>query len=204
MSYILEALKKSDRERQQRAGPVLARAEHQKFFFGQERPGRWWQAALVVAALALVVGVSYLAYRGGYVRLELPAAVTPAGNARPQAVMPAPSGAAAALAPQPAQSAAQTPGQPAQPAQPAQPPAEPVIPELWQLPLSTRAAIPALDFSLHVYSESPEQRSIIINNRMMREGEYVDAQLQLIAITRQGVIMRFGAETFRVGILEDW
>ncbi len=79
-----------------------------------------------------------------------------------------------------------------------------MIPELWQLPLSTRAAIPALDFSLHVYSESPEQRSIIINNRMMREGEYVDAQLQLIAITRQGVIMRFGAETFRVGILEDW
>lgn len=83
-------------------------------------------------------------------------------------------------------------------------PASQEIPELWQLPASLREGIPQLDFSLHVYSTQIDQRSIIINNRMMREGESVTPQLTLSAITPDGVVMRYRSAYFRVGIVDGW
>ena len=80
----------------------------------------------------------------------------------------------------------------------------PAIPELWQLPASLREGIPQLDFSLHVYSTRIDQRSIIINNRMMREGEAVTPQLTLSAITPDGVVMRYRSAYFRVSIVDGW
>ncbi len=80
----------------------------------------------------------------------------------------------------------------------------PAIPELWQLPASLREGIPQLDFSLHVYSTRIDQRSIIINNRMMREGESVTPQLTLSAITPDGVVMRYRSAYFRVSIVDGW
>jgi general secretion pathway protein B len=76
--------------------------------------------------------------------------------------------------------------------------------ELWQLPAALRAGVPPLNFSLHVYSTRRDQRSIIINNRMMREGEYVNPQLALSAITPDGVVMKYRNEYFRVSILDNW
>lgn len=196
MSYILEALKKSDRERQQRAGPVLARAAHQKFFASSPRPPRWPLWGLALVAAAALPGTVWLAWHSGLVSIEFSAGRNPAEHPQPLlGAQSTPAGAAPAAA---------LPAVPVRPAGLAGPPPEHAVPELWQLPVAVRAAIPALDFSLHVYSESPEQRSIIINDRMMREGEFVEPDLQLVAITRQGVIMRSRAEYFRVGILEDW
>jgi hypothetical protein len=76
--------------------------------------------------------------------------------------------------------------------------------ELWQLPASLRAGVPPLDFSLHVYSTRRDQRSIIINNRMMREGETINPELALSAITPDGVVMKYRSEYFRVSILDNW
>jgi general secretion pathway protein B len=85
----------------------------------------------------------------------------------------------------------------------APPPAATLL-ELWQLPVALRSGMPPLDFSLHVYSTRRDQRSIIINNRMMREGEYVNPELALSAITPDGVVMKYRSEYFRVSILDNW
>jgi hypothetical protein len=39
---------------------------------------------------------------------------------------------------------------------------------------------------------------------MMREGEYVNPQLALSAITPDGVVMKYRNEYFRVSILDNW
>lgn len=215
MSYILDALKKSDLERQQRAGPNLALAQHQQFFVNRDGR-RWWIVFLAVALL--ITGGAVSAYLAGYLRINLSGSSSSPGV---QETDPSGSELASLSATQALSgtvvdkvgAAAVTPGEAYPPqGQPYRasgegwdvPPPVASIPELWSLPLSIRTAIPSLDFSLHVYSKQSEQRSIIINNRMMREGEAINPDLTLYAITEKGVIMRFRHEYFRVGVLEDW
>ena len=72
------------------------------------------------------------------------------------------------------------------------------IPLLDELPLSVRAAIPDLRFAGHVYSDQPQKRMIIINSRVVREGDRVDNGLTLERITNRGVVMRFKRSLFQV------
>ena len=72
------------------------------------------------------------------------------------------------------------------------------------MPMALRDRLGPLQFSLHVYSVQPEQRSIIINNRMMHEGEWLTPQLLLHAITPEGVIMAAQGRYYRVPVVNDW
>ncbi len=55
MSYILDALKKSDSERQQRQGPTLASVQQQHYVY--QRSSKSW-VMLFFAALGLVLSVA--------------------------------------------------------------------------------------------------------------------------------------------------
>lgn len=219
MSYILDALKKSDSERQQRQGPTLATVQQQHYVY--HRSNKSWMM-LFFASLMLVLSVAGVwLYQQGYLQISLPrpelALSEPAATEKPESA--AQQAAPEVLAPeavtapvdnsQAAEFATTVPAATRAPAQAGQgindtmPPPGTLL-ELWQLPAALRAGVPPLDFSLHVYSTQREQRSIIINNRMMREGEYVNPQLALSAITPDGVVMKYRNEYFRVSILENW
>ena len=71
-------------------------------------------------------------------------------------------------------------------------------PLLEELPLELRKNIPELSFAGHVYADDAEKRLIIINNRIVREGDLVDSGLFLQQITRDGVIVRYETVLFRV------
>ena len=71
-------------------------------------------------------------------------------------------------------------------------------PLLEELSLSIRNRIPDLHFAGHVYSESGSGRMIIINNRIVREGDIVGDSLALQKITREGVVMQFEDSVFKV------
>ena len=73
-----------------------------------------------------------------------------------------------------------------------------VVPLLDELPVAIRAAIPDLSFAGHVYSDVPQKRLIIINNRIVREGDLVTNGLTLEKIDSEGVVLRYESSVFRV------
>jgi general secretion pathway protein B len=210
VSYILDALKKSDSERQQRQGPTMASVQ-QPYFMPARRPRTSGALLLGGVVTALLGGL----YQVGYLKFQLPTeAAGSSVYAEPKAAPPKDVASPEAIASIPAAtpSVSDKTGMAnfqielldTAEINPLARASAQAIPELWQLPGSLREGIPPLDFSLHVYSTQIEQRSIIINNRMMREGEFVSPELALSAITPDGVVMRYRSEYFRVSIVDSW
>ncbi len=85
--------------------------------------------------------------------------------------------------------------------QPTANPEEPFVPFLTELPETTQAKVPKLKFAGHVYSKQPAQRLIMINRKIVREGDMVETDLRLEEITHDGVILRYEGTRFRVAIL---
>lgn len=63
------------------------------------------------------------------------------------------------------------------------------VPYLQDLPPQVQAEIPKMQFAGHAYASVPSQRMIIINGKIMREGDRVDAMTRLTEITWEGVII---------------
>jgi general secretion pathway protein B len=70
------------------------------------------------------------------------------------------------------------------------------------LPVDIQQQIPALTFSSHLYSD--DFRMVNINGRMMREGDLIDPELQLVEITEDGVILSFREYHVQMSVLQNW
>lgn len=79
-----------------------------------------------------------------------------------------------------------------------------LIKELWELPADFQSTVPSMDFSFHVFSHTPEKRTIIINGRRVREGQMVASGLKLRLITETGIILYFRGRFFSVDVIEKW
>ncbi len=75
---------------------------------------------------------------------------------------------------------------------------EEIVPLLEDLPVVIRAGLPDLTFAGHVYADDPRKRLIIINNRIVREGDIVASSLSLVRISSNGVVLRYKTTVFRV------
>ena len=82
--------------------------------------------------------------------------------------------------------------------------AEKQVIEFYELPASIKQQLPAIIISAHVYSSNPLQRSIVINNNFMEEGEYVIDDLRLHEITPDGAIFDFRDTRFHHGVVSSW
>jgi general secretion pathway protein B len=246
MSYILDALRKSDQQRQRGAAPTL--------LLGQATAVAPKQPALLsYGLLALVLLGAGIAI--GWLRPWQPEPAAPApvaiaakppepGQSQPPAVRPdmAPklepkpyaqnSAPAAQAVPAPASApvpalaqphgaagvkierrrapskavaevskkvAAPVPEQPPGTATADAAPAQNVI-SLVELPLSLQQELPPMTISVHAYSGRPGDRLVGINNRMLREGEYVVPGLKLEQITPDGMILSYKGYRFRRGV----
>lgn len=78
------------------------------------------------------------------------------------------------------------------------------MPQLEELPPEERSVIPDMTFSSHMYSSMPRFRSIIINGKRLKEGEYFNDTLQVREITDKGVVMSNGSTLFSVDVLGRW
>ncbi len=207
MSLILDALKKSERERHRDKAPGL-QSIHQPLP-RREAPSRrhFWLIGGVVAINVVVLA---------YWRLQwsvVPSATnTVAEPSAPKAdtVTALPSapdssttaGKAALASPvvdeftkiSPAQSAAPQPSVRN----------DLRVEEVSELPDDVRNNLPAMTFSFHVYSANAQQRTIIINNRRMREGDEVAAGLLLQEITEDGVILLTAGHRLHISVLSGW
>lgn len=76
--------------------------------------------------------------------------------------------------------------------------------EFHDLPESIKQQLPAIIISAHVYSSNPAQRSVVINNNFMEEGEYVIDDLILHEITTDGAIFNYQGTLFNLGVVSGW
>lgn len=82
-------------------------------------------------------------------------------------------------------------------------PEEQVI-EQYDLPEQTQRELPTLTISAHVYSSNPQQRSMIINNRFLEEGDNIMDGLVLHEITPDGAIFDYNGLLFHNNTVSGW
>lgn len=211
MSYILDALRKSEQQRQNDAAPAVQSLQRPAVTRSTRRRSLW--LPLIVAIL---LGNAVLL--AGFWWMQQPAAVpsladadTDTGAAGQAGVVSVPGGSTYISAPAAETPALETgtdasPPAPAdtRPPIPASPPRERPVQELWEIPDDVRARMPALTYSFHVYSSDPARRTIIINGKRVTEGSDIAANLRLEQITEKGVVLVFEDHRVRVQVLEGW
>ncbi|MEO8166119.1 MAG: general secretion pathway protein GspB, partial [Betaproteobacteria bacterium] len=72
--------------------------------------------------------------------------------------------------------------------------------KLADLPLSLRAELPPMKFTVHAYSADPERRLVGIDSRILREGDTVAPGLKLEQITPEGMIFDYKGYRFQRGV----
>ena len=76
--------------------------------------------------------------------------------------------------------------------------------EFYELPDSIQQQLPSIVISAHFYSSNPLQRSIVINNNFLEEGQYVIDNLILSEITTDGAIFDYQGTRFHYGVVSGW
>ena len=211
MSLILDALKKSEAERQRQAGPTLLEVRVAK---PQRRYPLWALGVGILLAVNMVLLLVFVLRPSDGERAPssaaAPAAAAPAANLAPAAPVAAPAPAPAATA------AAQTvtpqlaPPQNDDASNPADD--EPAIAatpgsmkaqrdsgrtDYSALPsVSEVANAPDLRLDLHVYAERARDRYALINMQTVHEGDALSEGPRVLAITRDGVALDWHGQQF--------
>jgi general secretion pathway protein B len=202
MSYILDALRKSDQQRRRGAAPTLLTLQPSAVV-RKKRPGSLAYGLLVV----VLVGAGMVV---GWLRPWQPEQAAPAATAMAPQPAPEPKPELPANA-KPQTDGASHEADAATPARTAAPPerrvdiaaadaaGETVI-SMEQLPLSIRQGLPPMTISVHAYSGNPRNRMIGIGSRILREGDAVAPGLKLEEITPDGMIFGYKGYRFRRGV----
>ena len=71
---------------------------------------------------------------------------------------------------------------------------------LTELPASILQEIPNLSISLHGYASNPKDRLVMINDKLLRQGEFLAPGLRLEQITPDGVVISYKKYRFHRGV----
>lgn len=210
MSYILDALKKSEKERQQEQGPNL-HSLHGSIPGFQKSPSKkktrvlLWSFYTIV--LALVLGASYYAYRQEFWT-----------DRSLEATIHSPQKEGLSSSPSSAQTTTETTAPPLSISQDkkkivrrqetftARSPSViqgqatskvQILPTAQDLPAEIQKHIPEITLAGHTYSETPKQRMVVLNSKILREGDKVNTNIKLIEITWEGVILDYNGTRFQ-------
>lgn len=207
MSFILDALRRADSERERGRVPGLHAQAHSTSADGagdEHGPSRsrfgvtQW---LVGGALALAL-VLFGAWASSWLSAPEPE--------RPSVLAEAPAVPAPAPAPAPLPAPRSTPGLvevqpppltaavPATPAAASAPAKEQPLPLLSQLPEELRKQVPALTSGGSMYSETPASRMLILNGQLLREGDLVGGVVLLEEIKLNGAVLSIKGQKFRI------
>ena len=215
MSYILDALKRADAERERGAAPGL-HTRHQLPSGSPAHPDTrrplWLAVAAGVTLLLLAAGFWFgrapvkpppvavqTAAQPQPVAASAPPTVSAPVAAAPVAVAEAPRVQVKPVAtPAPAKAAAAPSSAPAAPAQTAVSAPAATVPLLTELPPDLRSQIPKITITGSVYSDSPAQRLLLVNNLVLAQGAQVAPDLTLEEIKRRNSVFSFQGTRFRV------
>ena len=210
MSYILEALKKAQAERARGAVPGVDAQPVPTVASRAPVSLRTWAITVIV----LLAACAALYWQGPWTRSE-PAAPAVLAKA-PEAVAPpspAPAPATtppkAATAPEPASAPVPAPAKPLRklgerppdeaPVTAAPPaPAPERIALLQELPAQIQREIPTLAINGYIYASNPADRSVLINNRLRREGDTLSEGFVLEKLLPREMVLNYRGYRYRV------
>ncbi len=189
MSYILDALNKAEKDRQQQTPASVSSAAIQRKPVPQAK--RKYGLYLMVLGLGvlmlwILLGQKDTSPQQTLTRQEthvIPSKTKP--ETQPKAVKP-----------QPTQEIATT-------SNPA-PKKVASIPNIMALDSSFRNQLPAITISAHVYSDDADKRMVIINNQVRHEQQYIAEQLQLTRITPHGIELQYQGTSFSMTVKDKW
>ena len=219
MSYILDALRKAERERHRGHVPTLPAASQAPSVTSSSLKYLYAVIALLILSAGVLIGV-WQPFRATPTPVaDLPAAPVDAPTPVVAAVAPtAPHPSSAPIAPARAPAAVPTAPAPVvvRPAEaPASapvvvPPAAPVpaanqavsdeIRPLADLPAAIKQEIPAMTVLFHAYSSTPSQRLVQVNNKPLHEGDSLQPGLKLEQITADGMVFSYKGYRFSTGV----
>ncbi len=213
MSFILDALRKAESERNRNVAPVLMDARIAP-------PRRGLPGWAVGLGVVLLLNLGLLAWLLG--RTQAPAAPTPAaatGSAAEASAPPVVSNAELPTVALEASAASAAPPADPQPqaalplsadvaAVSVAPPHasgpslaatgdEEQLPELREL-RDAGVPLPELALNLHMYAPAPANRAVLLNGQRAREGDYLPNGVKVERITPQAVILEAGGRRFRL------
>jgi hypothetical protein len=188
MSFILDALRKSENSRLRQNHPAVFshRSAEQR-----HRLPVWAMVLIALLAINLLV-IAFLLLQSTATESDTPAEI---------------------VAPSPV---ARTPIAPLAPAS-SLPPGSPPAPATTTAPPPTRSShssgvitrndllargtsLPTVDVNMHVYDANPSMRFVLLNGQRLKEGESSKEGLLLERITPEGVVLRYGNNTFAVNL----
>jgi len=209
MSFILDALKKSESERHRHSGPVLMDV---RIAPPRRRLPTWaWViAGVLLVNLLLLIWLLWLApHRAPTAPAPVSAAVAPPAPAPTAAPTAPPAAVPQSVAPPAGAPAAAPVTPPPPPAAPSTSPAMPTpatggarlaedtapidIASLPKVPdlVAAGAALPELRLSLHVYDPLAANRYVLLNGMRLREGEFTPDGLKLLQVTPGGAVLEW-------------
>ncbi|MBU2039886.1 MAG: general secretion pathway protein GspB [Gammaproteobacteria bacterium] len=222
MSYILDALKKSEQERARQMNPPMSLQDSTSISLAAETPFRsinriLLSVALVTVITGLLYGLTLLSGKSAPVPVENTSQVTAlADDITPAAETVTLRQAPPVAAVTPAVGATPVPLQQTPVSTPSLAPETAIDSELRETapragvetrslpPLASLRRIPQLMITSHIYSPVPEKRTVSMNNREWNEGDLIAPGIILKEITPGGILLDVDGWPLQVGRSKGW
>lgn len=204
MSYILDALKKSEEERNAARGGANDTPRESAVVIRHNWPAIGALLLLLNAILAVLLvwwNAAPTAETADTAIIETPA-TSPSNTANENATAatirdPDADLAAQLRAKRESQALLPASTAPAPAVLPPLPPSD-KVPFLRQLPLAYQQSLPELAVNIHVYSPQTEQSILYINNRNYRAGEFLQEGMRVEAIVPDGAVLSYRERYFKL------
>ena len=208
MSFILDALKKSETDRQQNGTAEFAGVPTSTAKSGAPK-WLWIVGVLLTINLAVLIGLFVKPDRGAPTQTALPTTNNNSKSQEPKSVNQVSFEEKVALARQspPEQQTAVTQPEPRESApdpvkpvlisqSPARIPAEELYPSFNEVRTKGTVNLPDLHIDIHVFGPQPEDRFVFINMTKLREGEQLAEGPVVAEITPEGVVLGHQGQFF--------
>jgi len=217
MSFILDALRKSELERQRQSGPSIAELPVAR----DDHRLPWVLLAIGVLLAVNAGGLLYFMLRADKPAVAPASAAPPPAATAPVASTPASVATVPAEAQQPPTNESMLADEeasiePFRPEASSPPPApDPTLlpnatvtyapapaadnpPSIDAMPAQATAGLPELSVDLHIYTDDPAKRAVFINGRRYQRGAVLAEGPTVEEITRDGVVLSYRGQRFQL------
>lgn len=206
MSYILDALNKSEQEKTDTKTPGL-NTVHQRIDRPDSKgPQRWlyfFAIALTLNLIALGLWFAFRSTEPEIAKVNQPPPRTELPNVSQDSRSVASSLAANNPGPRSNQGAQFATAASTRTQTAVEPPPRRIDTTMAQ-PLDVRARLASIRFSSHIYAQDEALRMVVIDGQRMKEGDQLAGGIRLLSITEEGVVFTYQGNRFPIDVLSQW